>query len=284
MTDDDRMSELRALAHPVRLQILSLLTGAELSAAEVARELGLTHANASYHLRTLHAAGELIDRRRGAHPRRRGQALPPRVAPLAGRRPARRAGPRTPPRFVRAAASELVRRYAARATGRRPGRTGSPTPSSGSTPTTSTARVRAGRGGQPPAPRRRAAAADRGHRPGQHDQRDVPDGRLVSSGDTDPAATPSRPCADRRSAWYFAARLVNLARHDDGARRAGLRGARPCRTRRAPSASVLAAQSIPLVVFLLVGGVIADRFDRAPVLRSPTSAPALSQGASPPWC
>ena len=59
MSDDERVTELRALAHPVRLQILSLLTGAELSAAEVARELGLTHANASYHLRTLLAAGEL---------------------------------------------------------------------------------------------------------------------------------------------------------------------------------------------------------------------------------
>lgn len=50
---------LRATAHPVRLQILSLLTGAEMSAAEVARELDLTHANASYHLRLLLDAGQL---------------------------------------------------------------------------------------------------------------------------------------------------------------------------------------------------------------------------------
>jgi len=48
---------LRAMAHPVRLRILSLLTGASLTAADVARELGLTHANASYHLRNLLAAG-----------------------------------------------------------------------------------------------------------------------------------------------------------------------------------------------------------------------------------
>jgi DNA-binding transcriptional ArsR family regulator len=48
---------LRALAHPIRLQIMSLLTGAELTAAEVARELGLTHANASYHLRNLLSGG-----------------------------------------------------------------------------------------------------------------------------------------------------------------------------------------------------------------------------------
>ena len=56
---DDATQALRATAHPVRLQILSLLTGAEMSAAEVARELDLTHANASYHLRLLLAAGQL---------------------------------------------------------------------------------------------------------------------------------------------------------------------------------------------------------------------------------
>ncbi|HEX6684095.1 MAG TPA: helix-turn-helix domain-containing protein [Candidatus Limnocylindrales bacterium] len=56
--DEDRYrAQLRALAHPVRLRVLSLLTSAELTAAEVARELDLTHANASYHLRQLHAAG-----------------------------------------------------------------------------------------------------------------------------------------------------------------------------------------------------------------------------------
>jgi DNA-binding transcriptional ArsR family regulator len=49
MADD--IKELRAVAHPVRLRILSLLT------AEVARELDLTHANASYHLRILLESG-----------------------------------------------------------------------------------------------------------------------------------------------------------------------------------------------------------------------------------
>jgi DNA-binding transcriptional ArsR family regulator len=39
---------------------MSLLTGASLTAAEVARELGLTHANASYHLRQLLAAGMIV--------------------------------------------------------------------------------------------------------------------------------------------------------------------------------------------------------------------------------
>ena len=39
---------------------MSLLTGASLTAAEVARELGLTHANASYHLRSLLAGGLIV--------------------------------------------------------------------------------------------------------------------------------------------------------------------------------------------------------------------------------
>jgi len=56
---DEATRSLRAVAHPLRLQVLSLLTGAELSAAEVARELGITHANASYHLRLLLDAGLL---------------------------------------------------------------------------------------------------------------------------------------------------------------------------------------------------------------------------------
>jgi DNA-binding transcriptional ArsR family regulator len=54
-----RTAELRALAHPIRLRILSLLTGTPMTAAEVARELHLTHANASYHLRQLLAAGAI---------------------------------------------------------------------------------------------------------------------------------------------------------------------------------------------------------------------------------
>ena len=58
--EEERISELRATAHPLRLQMLSLLTGAELSAAEVARELDITQANASYHLRFLEAAGLIV--------------------------------------------------------------------------------------------------------------------------------------------------------------------------------------------------------------------------------
>jgi DNA-binding transcriptional ArsR family regulator len=57
---DEGKAAMRATAHPVRLRIMSLLTGAPLTAAEVARELGITHANASYHLRQLLAAGMIV--------------------------------------------------------------------------------------------------------------------------------------------------------------------------------------------------------------------------------
>ncbi|GAA1254535.1 hypothetical protein GCM10009665_51470 [Kitasatospora nipponensis] len=50
---------LRALAHPLRLRLLSLLTNQAMSAAEAARELGESQANISYHLRRLHAVGLL---------------------------------------------------------------------------------------------------------------------------------------------------------------------------------------------------------------------------------
>ena len=60
VSDPAHVSSLRAMAHPLRLRMLSLLTGAAMSAAEVARELGITHANASYHLRQMHAARLLV--------------------------------------------------------------------------------------------------------------------------------------------------------------------------------------------------------------------------------
>lgn len=107
---DESTQSLRATAHPVRLQILSLLTGAEMSAAEVARELGLTHANASYHLRVLHEAGQLVvaseERIRGGvakryrHPWREAAERPHQSTPEA-----REA-------WVRAMAEQLVRRNA----------------------------------------------------------------------------------------------------------------------------------------------------------------------------
>lgn len=57
----DEINSLRAIAHPLRLRILSLLTGTAMSAAEVGRALGVTQANASYHLRQLLAADELVE-------------------------------------------------------------------------------------------------------------------------------------------------------------------------------------------------------------------------------
>lgn len=55
------MQRLRAVAHPVRLQILSLLTGEEMSATDIARELDITQANASYHVRVLARAGQVVE-------------------------------------------------------------------------------------------------------------------------------------------------------------------------------------------------------------------------------
>lgn len=59
--EDERVQRLRAVAHPVRLQILSLLTGEEMSAAGIARELDITQANASYHVRVLARAGQVVE-------------------------------------------------------------------------------------------------------------------------------------------------------------------------------------------------------------------------------
>jgi MFS family permease len=78
--------------------------------------------------------------------------------------------------------------------------------------------------------------------------------------------------------WYYAARLVNLL----GTTMAPVALAfAVLDISDSPSAlgQVLAAQSIPLVVFLLAGGVIADRFDRAILLRVTNIGAGLSQGA-----
>ncbi|MFG1607251.1 ArsR/SmtB family transcription factor [Actinoplanes sp. NPDC049265] len=106
--EEDNKAALRALAHPVRLQIMSLLTSAPLTAAEVARELDLTHANASYHLRTLHAGGMIV--LAGEEKIRGGVAKRYRYEPAEDRGvPATPEGNRVI--FV-AAANELIRRTA----------------------------------------------------------------------------------------------------------------------------------------------------------------------------
>jgi DNA-binding transcriptional ArsR family regulator len=106
MDDTAAIAKLRAGAHPLRLRILSLLTGAEMSAAEVARELDITHANASYHLRVLAEAGQVVEageeRIRGGVAKR--YRHPWRDKHVAVDAPAERQA------MVRAAAEEMVRR------------------------------------------------------------------------------------------------------------------------------------------------------------------------------
>jgi DNA-binding transcriptional ArsR family regulator len=101
----DALTSMRAWAHPVRLRILSLLTASAMSAAEVARELDLTHANASYHLRHLSAAGLLVvestEQIRGGVAKR--YRYRPELEPTT-------AGASTPAATFRALAEELVRR------------------------------------------------------------------------------------------------------------------------------------------------------------------------------
>jgi DNA-binding transcriptional ArsR family regulator len=116
--DTTSVSALRATAHPVRLRILSLLTASALSAAEIARELDLTHANASYHLRVLADAGAVVEA--GEEKIRGGVAKryrhPWDQYRTADREPAR---PEDGDVYVRAIAEELVRRFARRAQGSR---------------------------------------------------------------------------------------------------------------------------------------------------------------------
>lgn len=97
------------MAHPVRLRMMSLLTGASLTAAEVARELGLTHANASYHLRNLLAAGRIVVA--GEEKIRGGVAK--RYRYVSGRdKPGEPWTDRENEAFALAAANELIRRTA----------------------------------------------------------------------------------------------------------------------------------------------------------------------------
>ncbi len=109
------MRRLRASAHPARLRIMSLLTGAELSAAEVARELDLTQANASYHLRQLADCGLIevagTEKVRGGVAKRYRYVLDCN-APREGRaaRPTAAQATEEFPMIVAAISSELQRR------------------------------------------------------------------------------------------------------------------------------------------------------------------------------
>ena len=104
--DEHQLSSLRSVAHPLRLRMLSLLTGTAMSAAEVARELGITHANASYHLRQLLDADLLVvegeERIRGGVAKRYRHVWDSKPSSLSVGDPEQQ---------VRAMANEMVRRF-----------------------------------------------------------------------------------------------------------------------------------------------------------------------------
>lgn len=125
MASTGSLLRMRALAHPLRLRMLSLLTGGPSSAAVVARELGISQANASYHLRQLLAAGLIADAGemavRGGRARMyRHRPDPPGAAEAPGSRDPRRSleAGRTAPAdgdraaLVDAVTTELRRRHA----------------------------------------------------------------------------------------------------------------------------------------------------------------------------
>lgn len=111
---------MRALAHPVRLRILSLLTASALSAAEIARELGISQANASYHVRALAKVGHI--REVGVESVRGGQAKKYRYRGEEDATADHVGPPSAPPRdqvaLVDAVVTELRRRVIRRQQGR----------------------------------------------------------------------------------------------------------------------------------------------------------------------
>lgn len=86
------------------------------------------------------------------------------------------------------------------------------------------------------------------------------------------------PLRDHRFAWFFAARMISQA----GSVMAPVAltfAVLEISPSPAALGGVLAARSVALVVFLLIGGVIADRFSRSAVLQISHLLSALTQGA-----
>ena len=86
------------------------------------------------------------------------------------------------------------------------------------------------------------------------------------------------PLRDRRFAWYYSGRLMSTI----GSMMAPIAlafGVLDISDSASALGLVLAARSIPQVVFLLVGGVVADRFSRSLVLQLSHILSALTQGA-----
>ena len=85
------------------------------------------------------------------------------------------------------------------------------------------------------------------------------------------------PLGERNFAWYFSSRLVNTL----GAMMANIAltfAVLDIDGRAVAIGYVLAAHTIPMIVLLLWGGVLSDRFPRAVVLQVSNVASALSQG------
>ena len=84
------------------------------------------------------------------------------------------------------------------------------------------------------------------------------------------------PLRDRRFAWYFAARVTSMA----GTAMAPVALAFAVLDLSGSAAAlgvVLAARTLPMVLFLLVGGVVSDRFSRSTVMRTSNVLSGLTQ-------
>ena len=90
------------------------------------------------------------------------------------------------------------------------------------------------------------------------------------------------PLRDRRFAWYFAARVTSTA----GSAMAPVALAFAVLDLSGSAAAlgvVLAARTLPMVLFLLVGGVVSDRFSRSTVMRTSNILSGLTQATVARW-
>ncbi|MGW5366563.1 helix-turn-helix domain-containing protein [Actinopolymorpha pittospori] len=102
---------LKELADPVRLRIVSLVTGAALSADEIARELDISPAVASSHVRALVAADHLVEVGEETEEAEEPQGVASRYLHVPGLQPAQDAGDSEIQTLVyQAMAQELARR------------------------------------------------------------------------------------------------------------------------------------------------------------------------------
>jgi len=87
------------------------------------------------------------------------------------------------------------------------------------------------------------------------------------------------PLRDRRFAWYYGARFTSMA----GSSMAPVAltfAVLHLQDKASALAQVLAARMIPMIVLVLVGGVISDRFSRTTVMQLSHGLTAMTQGAA----